>query len=330
MTDTSDALRPDRPDRPDLPDLPTGVPASALVLTGERTLPGIPDEAYWFARHEVAYRLATTMIATGTRTVLDAGCGEGYGLAMLAEAGATRVVGADLDPQVVDHVSRHYVARYPHVVEAVACELMALPLADDAVDLTVSFQVIEHVHDVPGYLASLRRVTRPGGTVVVATPNRLTFTPGADTPTNPFHVREFTAGELATELDRTGLAVTDLIGVAHGRLLRGVGAITRRPFHERMTTSEPDAWPRAYRTLVRRVRPSWFTLRRSDLDASLDLIAICAVPPDEAGQPSRLRANTATPPRTASEPPTMTATSPTGSPPPSPSASGTSSSATGG
>ena len=65
----------------------TATPAHApsLVLTGERTLPGIPDENYWFQRHVVAYRLAAA--AAGGRVVLDAGCGEGYGLAMLADGG---------------------------------------------------------------------------------------------------------------------------------------------------------------------------------------------------------------------------------------------------
>lgn len=251
-----------------------------LVLTGERTLPGIPDEAYWFARHEVAYHLAAELVSG--RSVLDAGCGEGYGLAILAEAGALRVVGADLEPRVVSHIEETYAARHPGVVEAVACELMDLPLVDAEVDLTVSFQVIEHVYDVPGYLASLRRVTRPGGAILIGTPNRLTFTPGSDEPTNPFHTREFTAAELTEELERVGLEVTDLLGVHHGARLRSVERVTRRPFTEVLTTVEPDGWPRWYRRLVHRVRAGWFDVRRDRLDDSLDLIAVCQVPRDAA------------------------------------------------
>lgn len=249
-------------------------PTPALQLTGERTLPGIPDETYWFERHVVAYRLASARV--DGMAVLDAGCGEGYGLQMLAAAGATRVVGADLDESVVAHVAARYGAD-PRI-EAVACELMALPLDDGEMDVTVSFQVIEHLHDIPGYLRSLARVTRPGGEVVIATPNRLTFTPGSDVPVNPFHTREFTAAELRAELVEAGLDVVTVLGVHHGPLLRLVERLTRRRFVDLVVERPPSAWPAWLRTLVHRARPSWFTLRTGRIDASLDLVAVCRVP----------------------------------------------------
>lgn len=250
--------------------------ASGLALTGERTLPGIPDEAYWFGRHVVAYRLAAPRAAD--RVVLDAGCGEGYGVAMLADAGARRVVGVDLDEAVVRHVASTYGASRPGVIEAVACELMDLPLADDEVDLTVSFQVIEHLHDIPGYLASLRRVTRPGGELLIATPNRLTFTPGSDTPVNPFHTREFTADELREELEAAGLRVPLVLGVHHGPRLRAAEVAMRRPFTEPMSSDGPADWPRWYRWLVHRTTADDFVVRPDDVDASLDLVAVCRLP----------------------------------------------------
>lgn len=244
-----------------------------LMLTGERTLPGIPDENYWFQRHVVAYRIACGR-APG-RTVLDAGCGEGYGLAMLRDAGARRVIGADLDEQVIAHVARRYAG--DGVIEAMRCELMALPLADDEVDLTVSFQVIEHLHDIPGYLRSLRRVTRPGGEVVIATPNRLTFTPGSDVPVNPFHTKEFTAAELRDELQSAGLDVTAVLGIHHAMRLRAVERAVRRPFTDLLTGSPPEQWSRALRAVVHRVSPNDFRVGNDDLDASLDLLAFCRV-----------------------------------------------------
>lgn len=244
-----------------------------LVLTGERTLPGIPDENYWFQRHVVAYRIACGRAAG--RVILDAGCGEGYGLAMLRDAGAMRVVGADLDEQVVSHVRARYAD--DRVVEAVQCELMALPLADGEVDMTVSFQVIEHLHDIPGYLRSLRRVTRPDGEVLIATPNRLTFTPGSDVPVNPFHTREFTADELTAELEAAGLTVTTVLGIHHGVRLRAVERATRRSFTDLLTATPPDEWSRALRLLVHRVTVDDFRVTVDDLDASLDLLALCRV-----------------------------------------------------
>lgn len=249
------------------------MPAAHLPLTGERTVPGVPDETYWFERHVVAYDLASAHV-DGAR-VLDAGCGEGYGLALLREAGARHVVGADLDTTTVAHAR----ARYGHEdIEVVECELMALPLDDDTVDVTVSFQVIEHLYDVPGYLASLQRVTRPGGLVLLATPNRLTFTPDSDVPVNPFHVREFTAAELNAELERAGYVVDDVLGVHHGQRIRTWEQELGASFMHTMTTIAPGDWPAGYRDRVHRVTVADFDVRRDDLDDSLDLVAVCRVP----------------------------------------------------
>ncbi|MBW3578611.1 MAG: class I SAM-dependent methyltransferase [Actinobacteria bacterium] len=248
---------------------------SLLTLTGERTVPDVADERYWFERHIVAYRLAAAK-APGL-TVLDAGCGEGYGAAALAAAGAARVVAVDVDPQVAPHVAR----RYPQV-EAVEAELSDLPLPDDSFDLVVSLQVIEHVWDVEAFLASLCRVLRPGGELVVSTPNRLTFTPGSDTPINPFHVREFTADELRATLTEAGFHVGCLLGVHHGTLLRTADRMLRDAVPHVLAGSPPESWPAGVRRLVHRVDASWFELREDALDASLDLIALCRLPRPEA------------------------------------------------
>jgi SAM-dependent methyltransferase len=245
-----------------------------LVLTGERTLPGIPEETYWFQRHVVAYALAQPRVRG--EVVLDAGCGEGYGLAMLADAGARRVIGVDLDAAVVAHAQETY-ARRDERIEVHAAELLTLPLADGEVDVTVSFQVIEHLHDIPGYLRSLRRVTRSGGEVLIATPNRLTFTPDSDVPVNPFHTREFTAAELTGELEGAGLQVVTMLGVHHGRRLRAVETVTRRTVPDLLADRPADAWPGWLRALVRRVRADGFDVRTDALDASLDLIAVARV-----------------------------------------------------
>jgi SAM-dependent methyltransferase len=289
-------------------------PASAdaapppLVLTGERTLPGIPDERYWFERHVVAYALAAEQVhrlrhpatdaaaapasGDGSRpTVLDAGCGEGYGLAMLIAAGAGRVIGADLDAATVAHATRTYAAADPRI-EVVAAELMSLPLADDEVDLTVSFQVIEHLHDIPGYLRSLRRVTRPGGEVLIATPNRLTFTPGSDTPVNPFHTREFTAAELDAELTAAGLSVTRIVGVRHGPRLTAAERHLGAPLPDLLAATSAEDWSRELREIVHATGAEDFEVDDTDLDTSLDLVAICRV--DEGG--TRPMAATPAPP----------------------------------
>ncbi|HEX2029690.1 MAG TPA: class I SAM-dependent methyltransferase [Nitriliruptorales bacterium] len=250
-----------------------------LALTGERTLPGIPDERYWYERHLVAYRLAAAKAAH--RQVLDAGCGEGYGADLLAAAGASRVVGVDLDLAAVAHVARTYPA-----VAAVRAELSRLPFEDGRFDLVVSLQVIEHVWDVPRYLASLARVLRPDGELLLATPNRLTFSP-VSAPLNPFHVREFAPDELVEELASAGLRVGSVLGVHHGARLRTVERLLRRPLPQVLAATPPARWPAGMRALVHRVGTAWFQVRADRLHDSLDLIALCRAPrPSGSRKPS--------------------------------------------
>jgi SAM-dependent methyltransferase len=261
---------------PDGQEPPRRLDAAPLVLTGERTLPDIPDERYWFTRHVVAYATVSERLRGG-EVVLDAGCGEGYGLAILADAGASRVIGVDLDPKVVAHVRVTYAETDPRI-EVQRAELSTLPLADGTVDLTVSFQVIEHLWDVPAYLASLARVTRPGGAVWIATPNRLTFSPGGDTPVNPFHVREFTAAELHEEITAAGLVVEQVVGLHHGSRLRAEDVRLGRPFLDTIVEQTPDTWDGELRDAVYATTVDDFEVRTDDLDASLDLIAVARVP----------------------------------------------------
>src|SRR4030095_10099409 len=78
----------------------------------------------------------------------------------------------------------------------VACaDAARLPIAADAFDVVTSFETVEHVPDASALLHALRRVLRPGGKLVLSTPNRA-FRQSA----NPFHVQEFTADELCALL----------------------------------------------------------------------------------------------------------------------------------
>lgn len=258
-----------------------------LALTGERTLPDVADERYWFERHVVAYELAADLVGqqgaehrmpdrVGPLTVLDAGCGEGYGLPRLRAAGGERVIGVDLDPDTVSHARGRYAAT-DEQVEVLQGDLTELPLADGEVAVCVSLQVIEHLDDVGRYLHELRRVTARHGTVAVSTPNRLTFTPGGDTPVNPFHVREFSPDELRAELTGAGLTVRWLAGVHHGAQLLAEQRALGVDLLGVLTTTAPQEWSPQVRALVHRVESRMFEVHDVELDASLDLIAVCGV-----------------------------------------------------
>lgn len=184
-----------------VPDLPDPV----LTLTGERTIPGLDVENYWFRRHEVVYERLAPHCAG--RDVLEAGCGEGYGADLIAGV-ARRVIAVDYDEPTVAHVR----ARYPRV-KVEHGNLSQLPLPDASVDVVVNFQVIEHLWDQAQFVAECARVLRPSGLLMVSTPNRITFSPGRDTPINPFHTRELNADELTGLLVDAGFGSVSLSGV---------------------------------------------------------------------------------------------------------------------
>lgn len=189
----------------------SSISTGSLQLTGERTVPGIASENYWLRRHQAAY-LHLREEAQGPR-LLEVGAGEGYGSALLAERVPT-VLALDYDGLAVAHLVR----RYPGLA-AIRANLAALPVADASIDTVVSLQVIEHVWDHPQFVAECARVLRPGGLLMLSTPNRLTFSPGAgptDKPLNPFHTHEFTAAELRRLVADSGLSVLAVRGLFAG------------------------------------------------------------------------------------------------------------------
>ncbi|MGH3597182.1 MAG: class I SAM-dependent methyltransferase, partial [Mycobacterium sp.] len=140
-----------------VPDVPGTVSSAAayLTLTGERTIPCLDEENYWFRRHEVVYQRLAQRCAG--REVLEAGCGEGYGADLIAGV-ARRVIALDYDETAVAHVR----ARYQRV-QVMHGNLTELPLPDGSVDAVVNFQVIEHLWDQPQFVRECARVLRSSG-----------------------------------------------------------------------------------------------------------------------------------------------------------------------
>jgi SAM-dependent methyltransferase len=269
-----------------VPDVPHGIPygtapavspatPAVLTLTGERTIPDLDIENYWFRRHQVVYqRLATRCVG---RDVLEAGCGEGYGADLLADT-ARRVVAVDYDESAVAHVR----SRYPRV-EVMQANLAELPLADASMDVVVNFQVIEHLWDQAQFVTECARVLRPSGLLMMSTPNRVTFSPGRDTPINPFHTRELNAGELTELLVDAGFSQVSVSGVFHGARLQEMDARHGGSIIDaQIARAVADApWTPELAADVAAVTTDDFDLVASgdrDIDGSLDLIAIAVRP----------------------------------------------------
>jgi len=255
-------------------DQPDGVPP--LALTGERTLPDVPEENYWFRRHLAVYEWIAARVA-GQR-VIDMACGEGYGSEVLA-ASAASVVGVDANPEAHEHARLRY-RRTNLRYERDLVESFAEPA-----DAVVFLQTIEHLQDPGAVLEHYRSLVSgtgtqsagPGlGTVYVSTPNVLTLAPkGAERSDNPWHVHEYKANEFR-ELCAERFGEVRLYGLFHTRKLRVHELALKAGWdavHPRLGLTGPF-----YGWFTPAIAASDFVLRASDeadLDRALDFLAVC-------------------------------------------------------
>lgn len=164
----------------------------------------VPDEteAGIVALHLKRYEFARPY-AEG-KDVLDAGCGVGYGTAYLAER-ARRAVGVDLSGEAIDYARRRYGA---HNVRYEIGDLLELPFADGSFDVVCSFETIEHLDEPERFVAEARRVLRSNGVLIASTPQVLRTD---ERPDNPFHEREYAAGDFE-QLFRRSFGRVELLG----------------------------------------------------------------------------------------------------------------------
>jgi 2-polyprenyl-3-methyl-5-hydroxy-6-metoxy-1,4-benzoquinol methylase len=244
-------------------DQPPGVPP--LALDGERTLPDVPEENYWFRRHLVVYEWVARQVA-GQR-VIDMASGEGYGADVLARH-ASSVVGVEANPDAFEHARLRY-ARPKLRFERSMVEVYAEPC-----DAVVFLQTIEHVQDPGAVLEHFAAMLAPGGAVFVSTPNVLTLAPpGAERSANPWHVREYRPEEFRA-LCAAHFAHVDLFGLFHARKLAAhqvaIEHLGWDAIHARLGLTR-----RFYDRFVPAISARDFALRRDrDLARALDLVAV--------------------------------------------------------
>jgi SAM-dependent methyltransferase len=243
-------------------DQPDGVPP--LRLTGERTLPDVPEENYWFRRHLVVYEWIAAR-AHGRR-VVDLACGEGYGSAVLGRTAAS-VVGVDANPDAYEHAKLKYTG--PNV----SFERTMIELWRGDADCVVFLQTIEHVQDADAVLAAIREQIGPSGVAYVSTPNVLTLAPeGAERSGNPWHVHEYCAEEFRALCERH-FGNVDLLGLFHARKLRlhqwAIEHAGWDAIHARLGITT-----RFYDRFTPAISVRDFALRRGSLERALDFLAV--------------------------------------------------------
>lgn len=265
-----------------------GSRSMGMRFTGERVIPELPELRVTFLQSLAAYEYAAPFVP-GKR-VLDCGCGEGYGTALLSEQAAL-AVGLDREPEVVAYAAEKYRASERAVFVAAGAE--TLPFADASVDVVVCFQVIEHLPDPLAFLREVHRLLAPGGVFMLTTPNVLVT--GARP--NPHHVHDYTPDDLRTLLSRVFDDV-ELHGVFAGqkvaayrakndRIVRTIMRLDPLGLHRRIPTRLVEAVhirvTRVIRgrinagnpDLVSNLTTADFAISRDGIEQAIDLLGVC-------------------------------------------------------
>jgi len=241
--------------------------------------------SFEFRRHLAAYEFARRFVRGGL--VLDAGCNVGYGCRLL-ESVADHVVGIDIDRSAL-----RYARNSDPSGEYVVLNVSNMPLRENSIDIVVSFQVIEHLHNPGVFLEEVRRVLKQKALFLLSTPNRrLRLMPGAK-PHNPEHIREYELKEFSDLLRRHFDKVT-LLGLQASPLAFALEMKRLNPFPIplpcmiwRLLSSIRlpfTVFPRRVRRIVDMRRSSraakittddFKVLRIEFADNPLDLVAVC-------------------------------------------------------
>ncbi|OUQ54558.1 SAM-dependent methyltransferase [Alistipes sp. An116] len=189
----------------------------AAINTAERVSREASDN-FVFQRSLLAYHAAAQRIAGD---VLEIGTGAGYGIEVVAPH-ARRFVTLD------KHVPAPELLARPDV-EFRQAVVPPLEFPDGSFDCVISFQVIEHIRDDRRFVDEIHRVLRPGGRLIVTTPNApMSLT------RNPWHVREYSAAELRqllgsvfSQVEALGVFGNDRVAEYYEKNRRGVERVTR-------------------------------------------------------------------------------------------------------
>ncbi len=234
-----------------------------IIDTGERILLE-KESPLMIARHFCAYKFAKDFVLG--KTVLDIGCGEGYGSYYLAGF-AKEVAGLDYDKAIIDYAKDKY-QRSNLIFNSI--DIKNLNSLNNKFDIICTFQVIEHFQDPRRFLEDVKLLLNPAGTYICSTPNKLDASPNSDTPLNKFHVKEYFLEEFKNLL-KPYFKEVNMFGLKRGaglklyRRLKKIGIFNFLPGHLNPV-----------KRFYKEIDCDSFILEKNNLDTALDFIAVCS------------------------------------------------------
>ncbi len=165
--------------------------------------------------------------------ILDAGCGRGFYVSSFAQFRFPQTIyGIDVNQEYLDAAASHINDKRVLLQQE---SIYELPYKNNTFDFVVSSEVMEHLSDDAAALAELRRVTKPGGTLIISVPNAnypflwdplnwmLEKTVGLHVPKDIWwlagiwadHVRLYTMDQITTVAKEAGWKVVDSRSYVH-------------------------------------------------------------------------------------------------------------------
>jgi SAM-dependent methyltransferase len=173
------------------------------------------------AEHLGRYLFAADYLrASGSRSVLDAACGIGYGTAELSTA-VEVAIGVDDDPAALDQARRRFVVPPTRFVRAnLETDDLAVATGTRALDAVVSFETLEHVVRPEAVLARFAMLLRCGGRLICSVPNALHEGRNrALLPRNPHHRQLFAFEDVCRLLEGAGFDIEYRLGQAWSTMI---------------------------------------------------------------------------------------------------------------
>lgn len=155
-----------------------------------------PTESRGRIAYEHLHRYAICRDRVAGQRVLDVACGAGYGTNLLAQV-AARAVGLDIDPAAIRRAAKKFQAEN---LTFVTGDCYEMPFEAGSFDVVVANEMIEHIEEHDQFIAEVKRVLVPGGTLLVSTPNKPVY--NRYKSPNPFHVSEMDIPEFRRLLRR--------------------------------------------------------------------------------------------------------------------------------
>ncbi|GAB4545515.1 MAG: hypothetical protein OHK0023_03930 [Anaerolineae bacterium] len=189
----------------------------------ERLVPDLEADTVQYFDHLRRYLYAQQFVAG--KQVLDIACGTGYGMQILHQGHAARVIGADLSAAALRYAQTRY-----KLAALLQADGMYLPLPSSALEVVVSFETLEHLPEPRRFLAEIQRVLCSNGLLILSTPNRAAVSPNSVVPFSPYHQFEPTLPEFKALLEGHGWQIVELLGLTHSAHTAHLSTPTQAPY----------------------------------------------------------------------------------------------------